>query len=73
MPDTDGYEFLTKVKAIPGMAEIPAIAISGYASEGDRLRAINVGYVELVPKPINIDDLFSLIEQLKPPVVSVES
>jgi signal transduction histidine kinase len=68
MPDIDGYEFLRQVKAMPGMVEIPAIAISGYASEEDRLRAIKVGYLELVPKPINVEELFGLIGQLKPAV-----
>ena len=71
MPDTDGYQFLQQIKGLPGMDEVPAIAISGYASEEDRLRAINVGYLALVPKPINVDDLFGLIEQIKPPAVSV--
>lgn len=71
MPDTDGYEFLQQVKDIQGMDDVPAIAISGYASEDDRLRALDVGYVALVPKPINVDDLFGLIEQLKPPAIFI--
>jgi len=64
MPDTDGYEFLQHVKVLPGMDEVPAIAISGYASEEDRARALNVGYLALVPKPIDVDDLFSIIQNL---------
>jgi len=69
MPDTDGYVFLERVKAIPGMDEVPAIAISGYVSEEDRIRALGVGYLALVPKPINVDELFVLIHQLKTPAV----
>jgi len=64
MPDTDGYEFLQKLKAMPGMTEIPALAISGYASEEDRVRAMDVGYVALIPKPIDVDALFGLIDNL---------
>jgi len=71
MPDTDGYVFLERVKSIPGMDEVPAIAISGYASEDDRIRALGVGYLALVPKPINVDDLFVLIHQLKTSAVPV--
>jgi signal transduction histidine kinase len=67
MPDTDGYEFLQKVKVLPGMDEVPAIAISGYASEEDRARALNVGYSALVPKPIDVDDLFGIIQKLVRP------
>src|SRR6185295_14450028 len=58
MPDTDGYQFLQQVKNLPGMKEVPAIAISGYASEEDRARALEVGYLALVPKPIDVDELF---------------
>jgi signal transduction histidine kinase len=74
MPGTDGYEFLEQVKVLPGMDEVPAIAISGYASEEDRDRALGVGYRALVAKPIDIDSLFGLIQSLRPPLVSaVES
>jgi signal transduction histidine kinase len=69
MPDTDGYEFLQKVKVLPGMNQVPAIAISGYASDDDRARALNVGYLALVPKPIDVDDLFVIIQDLFRPAV----
>jgi signal transduction histidine kinase len=65
MPDVDGYEFLQRLKAMPGMKAVPAIAISGYASDDDRQRALGVGYLALVPKPIDIDGLFDLIHDLK--------
>jgi signal transduction histidine kinase len=65
MPEIDGYEFLRQLKALPGMNGVPAIAISGYASDDDRRRAISVGYRALVPKPINIEGLFDLIHELK--------
>jgi len=64
MPDTDGYEFLKKLKDMPGMNEIPAVAISGYASEDDRARAMDVGYLALIPKPIDVDALLGLIDNL---------
>ncbi|MCA1577525.1 MAG: response regulator [Acidobacteria bacterium] len=67
MPDVDGYELLEKLKELPRMNSIPAIAISGYASDEDRRRAIGVGYIALVPKPIDVDALFTLIHDLKIP------
>lgn len=67
MPDVDGYEFLQQLKQIPGMDGVPAIAISGYASEEDRRKALGVGYLALMPKPINVDALFDLIHDLKLP------
>ena len=65
MPDIDGYELLRQLKQKPGMKKVPAIAISGYASDEDRQRALKVGYLALVPKPIDIDGLFDLIHELK--------
>jgi signal transduction histidine kinase len=65
MPDIDGYEFLARLKLMPGMNGVPAIAISGYASDEDRRKAIENGYFALVPKPIDIDLLFDLIQDLR--------
>ena len=70
MPETDGYELLKRLRAIPGMSGVPAIAISGYASEEDRERALAVGYLALVPKPVDIDALFNLIQEIRTPAIS---
>jgi len=64
MPDTDGYTFLEQVRMLPDAQEIPAIAVSGYASAEDRKRALDVGYVALIPKPIDVNDLFETINEL---------
>ena len=73
MPDTDGYSFMQKVRLLPGMQEVPAIAISGYASDEDRDRALEVGYLALIPKPIDVDNLFVLIQNLSRPAVSANN
>ncbi len=67
MPDTDGYQLLEQLRLLPGLNNVPAIAVSGYASEEDRERALAVGYLALVPKPIDLDVLFNLIQELKTP------
>jgi len=67
MPDVDGYQLLEQLRLLPGLSDVPAIAVSGYASEEDRERALAVGYLALVPKPIDIDNLFNLIHNLKTP------
>jgi signal transduction histidine kinase len=69
MPEVDGYQLLEQLRMLPGLADVPAIAISGYASEEDRERALSVGYLALVPKPVDIDVLFTLIHDLKAPAV----
>jgi CheY-like chemotaxis protein len=70
MPGTDGYQLLEQLRVLPGLTEVPAIAISGYASEEDRERALAVGYLALVPKPVDVDALFGLIHALNAPPVS---
>jgi CheY-like chemotaxis protein len=52
------------------MGDVPAIAISGYASQEDKERAQASGYITLIAKPINIDNLFSFIQQLKLPALA---
>ncbi len=69
MPDVDGYQLLDQLRMLPELADVPAIAISGYASEEDRERALAVGYLALVPKPVDIDNLFTLIQEIKAPAV----
>ena len=69
MPETDGYQLLEQMRLIPGLSGVPAIAISGYASEEDRQHALSVGYLALVPKPIDVDVLFGLIQDLKSPAL----
>jgi len=73
MPGVDGYTFLKKVRELPCMGDVPAIAISGYASAEDRERAQASGYIALIAKPINIDNLFSFINELKLPALSRSS
>ncbi len=66
MPDMDGYELL---KAVRGMnssknREIPAIALTAYASIQDRERALNAGFQQHLSKPIDFDQFLSAIENL---------
>ncbi len=68
MPEVDGYQLLEQLRILPGLKDVPAIAISGYASEEDRERALAAGYLALVPKPIDVDVLFNLIQDLKAPI-----
>jgi CheY-like chemotaxis protein/anti-sigma regulatory factor (Ser/Thr protein kinase) len=64
LPGIDGYEFMERVRRLPGMEKVPAIAISGYAMEEDRLRALEAGFGAHIAKPIEPDRLFTLIQRL---------
>ncbi|MDQ3817769.1 MAG: response regulator, partial [Acidobacteriota bacterium] len=64
IPQMDGYELLKELHRLPGLKDVPAIAISGYAMEEDRERASSAGFVAHFAKPINVDELFALIQKL---------
>ncbi len=64
LPGIDGYEFISRVRKLPGLENVPAIAISGYAMEEDRRRAIDAGFSAHLAKPIDPARLFQVIEQL---------
>ena len=60
MPDIDGYEFIQKVRKLPSAAKnVKAIALSGYASDGDRQDSLAAGFDSHISKPL---DIYSLID-----------
>ena len=66
LPGEDGYEFIQKVRQLSpeNGGEIPAIALTGYASLQDRSRALEVGYQAHLAKPVNLDKLLGLVRKL---------
>lgn len=63
MPDMDGYEAIQVIKSSQIYGDIPVIAVTAQAMQGDREKCIEAGAHEYVPKPINLDRLISIIEQ----------
>jgi signal transduction histidine kinase len=64
LPEMDGYELLTKLRSMPGMEKVPAIALSGYAMGEDRDRALAAGFIAHVAKPIDPEELFTLVKKI---------
>jgi signal transduction histidine kinase len=64
MPGANGYELLASLRLLPGLEKVPAIAVSGYATEEDTARAIAAGFSAHLAKPIDIDKLLTLIRNL---------
>ncbi|BDU73609.1 response regulator [Mesoterricola silvestris] len=53
LPGMDGYQVVKALRALPGTAETPIMAITSYAMAGDRERALLEGFTEYIEKPIN--------------------
>ena len=63
MPDVDGYGLIEKVRSLEnGEAQsIPAVAITAYAKEEDRKRALSSGFQIYLAKPVEIAELVSVV------------
>ena len=66
MPEADGYSFIQQVRTLPPErgGRIPAIALTAYAREQDRDRAIAAGFQIHLAKPVVPDELVEAIVQL---------
>jgi two-component system NtrC family response regulator len=62
LPDLDGPEALLALRAIPGCAGMPAIAISGM-DEDDARHVVTDDFVEYLTKPIDLDVLQATVER----------
>ena len=63
MPDLDGYGLIAKVRSLEsGEAQsIPAVAITAYAKEEDRKRALSSGFQIYLPKPVELTELVRVV------------
>ena len=62
MPDKDGYTLTTEIREIPGLSNIPIIAITANVMRGDREKSFEAGCDGYIQKPIDIDLLAQQIQ-----------
>jgi CheY-like chemotaxis protein len=66
LPAMDGYELAGLLRRVPNLAQTCLIAISGYAQDDDRQRALSSGFVEHLAKPVDLDRVLECIERVSP-------
>lgn len=64
LPKLDGYQVVARMRTIPALASVPIVAVTGYASESDRNRAIQAGFTSHIAKPLDIERLGGLVHDL---------
>jgi two-component system sensor histidine kinase/response regulator len=75
MPEMDGFEATRKIRKIEEQngGHLPIIAMTAYATEGDRERCLAAGMDDYVSKPISAVKLFKAIEALIPAEKNAET
>jgi signal transduction histidine kinase/ActR/RegA family two-component response regulator len=64
MPEMDGFEFLQRLRKIAGREQIPVIAITGFGRPDDVERIRAAGFFSHLTKPLNLDTLAGVLDQL---------
>ena len=65
MPGADGYELIRRVHALPGAGkDVQAVALTAYAHEEDRRRALEAGFQAFVTKPVEPAQLVRVVAEL---------
>jgi signal transduction histidine kinase/CheY-like chemotaxis protein len=69
MPEMDGYALLQQIRSLPASqgGQVPAIALTAYASEEDRQRALLCGFQNHISKPLDLKRLVQAVSDLARP------
>jgi CheY-like chemotaxis protein len=61
MPEMDGYQTIREIRNNREFKKIPILAVTAKAMRGDREKCIEAGASDYISKPVDIDQLMSLL------------
>lgn len=62
LPRLDGFQVARRMRKIPACAAIPIVAVTGYARDSDRQRALQSGFSDHLVKPVDLAQLELAVE-----------
>ncbi len=74
LPGMDGWAATRRLKADPANRQIPVIALTAHAMDGDQVKAVEAGCDDYETKPIDFNRLFAKIDRLlgeEPPAATL--
>ncbi len=66
MPELDGYQALAMIRGNDALKELPVIAVTAQAMQGDREKCLQAGATAYISKPIDMDKLLAILIQYLP-------
>jgi hypothetical protein len=61
MPELDGYQAIRQIREKKKFAKLPIISLTAKAMKGDREKSIASGASDYITKPVDTDQLLSLM------------
>ncbi len=66
MPEMDGYTTTAAIREMPEFADLPVIAVTARAMQGDRDKSLAAGATDYVTKPVDTEELLGCIKRWLP-------
>ncbi|RYZ66439.1 MAG: response regulator, partial [Proteobacteria bacterium] len=61
MPEMDGLQATNEIRKIDGFSELPIISLTAKAMKGDREKCLSAGASDYITKPVDEENLLSVM------------